>query len=308
MFTDFLKSFVRRLSNLRELILDTWHVNVSLRALSALPESVPWLQRLTVHPGTRGEPRHQLMEGLPGQPPLQVGDVLSALPALTHCAMQSWRCDDGDLAKLSALSRLVALQLEFKGALGSAGAGALACMPGLRSLHLSGVERVLVHHGALAPLTALQTLTLSRSDVPDEDLGCLSALSALTELSLAGCRRVEGFGLVSLFDLPSLAVVTLPTTDNANWPVLARLPHLTRLCPVDMHMISGGTDRMPGVVALDAGAWRGGAACPLAAPAHAACRLPRCPLHRCPRLHRDPLAPAAVCTGEARFSSHRWPH
>lgn len=51
-----------------------------------------------------------------------MGDVIGKLCNLSHVAMQSWQFDDSDLSKLSALSRLEVLQLQFKGSLTAKGA------------------------------------------------------------------------------------------------------------------------------------------------------------------------------------------
>lgn len=59
--------------------------------------------------------RQQVAEGLQGALALTVGDVVSRLPGLRHLSMDSWQFDDAELAKISTLTALQTLHLQFKG-------------------------------------------------------------------------------------------------------------------------------------------------------------------------------------------------
>jgi len=92
---------------------------------------------------------------------------------------------------LPGLKRLTALDLERCGSIGD-GLRALSELTQLRSLNVGWCRGITdAHLVAVAPLTCLERLELSRSLMTDAGLRRLAALVRLRQLGMAGCEITD---------------------------------------------------------------------------------------------------------------------
>ncbi|MCC6752144.1 MAG: hypothetical protein IT371_31120 [Deltaproteobacteria bacterium] len=143
---------------------------------------------------------------------------------------------------LCALAKLPVIELTVRD--GSAGSGALRCLPAFRRLATLGVYDLPLAAGLMKDLGAaasLTTLRLQTRHLRDADLRPLGGLVRLELLDLSN-SPVTGAGFVALSSLPALETLVLLGTrvTNAALRHLAKLPRLASIDATETSVTATG--------------------------------------------------------------------
>ena len=146
--------------------------------------------------------------------------AITALPKLEELRLcMAQHMADADAELLSCMPNLHSLDLEC-GSIDAPGVAYVVTNPSLTHLSLSSQ----VHADALAPLTTaiqLNALHLECPDITDAFFGYLTALVALTALSVTGNHDITADGIAELTSLKALRFVDVSTCSGVDIEMLS---------------------------------------------------------------------------------------
>jgi hypothetical protein len=205
------------------------------------------------------EARWRLLGRTPGRVRVPLGDVVELRPNLGGADLEAFLSEvrgarevvslevsgavtDAGLVALRSLPALISLKIDHSQQITDAGMGHLAALAQLRSLSLTWLTRVTdCGFGRLGEILSLERLNLAWANVTDLGLMPLGRLSALSDLTLRECKRIQGNGLSHLKPLFRLTSLSLAGDSRVTDLGLTSVGVLTSLRRLNLSRCSGIT-------------------------------------------------------------------